>query len=262
MEPFKVFVENCPPLELYLKNIKSGEKPSIVSTIQKWMFDSFINAHENTSELFVLLNQKLDPSVAQMDSQDFLGGNEIWWPTVHPHIMQTVADLQPGFLKELQKTIINDLDKTSNNLNALTQSKTVGDKKVLDKTVANALGNQHPFLYILMRPYMVEMMINSPEEKTWANDIAICALQGQIYIGLSALQVWNTYQPLHKKQLVKLHAIFSSLDLKSREQVVSFASVDGAFYNGGTTELLHICQNAHITNELGIAPVLTSTRRI
>lgn len=262
MEPFKVFVENCPPLEVYLRSVKEGQKPSIVATIQKWVFDSFINAHEDTSNLFVLLNQKLDPAVAKLDPQDFLGKNELWWPTVNPHIMQTLVDIQPNFLKELQKAVIKNLDETTKHLNAITQSNTIANKKILEKIVADVLGNQRPFLYILMRPYVENILLHSRNEKSWANDISICALQGETYISLAGLQVWNKYKPLHNTQLMKLHTMFSSLDVKNRERVMSFATVEVAFSNIEVTELLHICQNAYITNQLGTVHSLTSARKI
>lgn len=260
-KPFQDFVENCAPLHVYLQEVKLEGKPSVLAHIHKWVLDSFIHAEYETHNLFVFLNQKLDPAVAKLNPEDFLWENDIWWPSVNPVSMQKLADIQPLFVDELQKIIIKKLNKTQQDLNAITTpSNDILKNDVIEKVVAQSLGNSRPYLYILMRPHLQNIVFNSNKEKSPACDLAICTLQGEMYVGLVALQTWNQYGLLKNTQLIEIHNIVSNLDAMHQAKIEHFSMED--FSDVEVTGLLRICQKAYIAAQLAPLSSFAKTRKI
>lgn len=249
-EPFQIFVENCAPLHVYVSGIKFGEKPSVVSTVQSWVRDSSMHAEA----VFVLLNEKLDPAVAKMTPQDFLGKNDVWWPSVAPSLMQTVANVQPDFVKDFQKTLVGNLPDVCVLLNSLTAPTSEPDAHI-GSAISSAMIGDHPYLFILMRDHLQDILLNSLPTDSVAHNLAICMMHAQIHITLVALQTWNTHACLDNECLINIHQIVAGLDDVDREKIATYSDIH-------LTDFLNLCQGAHIHNQVGSVSPTVSPRKI
>lgn len=248
-EPFQVFVETCAPLHVYLSSLKWGEKPSVVSTVQRWVRDSAVHA-EN---VFVCLNDKLDPAISKMDPCDFLDKNDVWWPSVSPSLMQTVATIQPDFVKEFQTTVIERLRAARKLLGTLTTG--AKHDTSMGHVVSKVMGGARPYLFVLMRDHLQNILFNTSPEEDVAHQIALCVAQGEIYINLVGLQTWNNYISLVDEQRINIHKVVSSLDISHCEKISTYSEIH-------VSDFLNLCQGAYITNQVGCVSPTVNPRKM
>lgn len=243
---FYVFLENCTPVHTYLKGLKIGEKPSVISSVQQWVRESALH----NVKTFELLNTLVNADVALMSPSSFSDVNDIWWPTLKPNVMQSIAHWQPNFVKQLQNVLIENLPNVAQLITALYPVATVptkDQKDAISKAVSTALGGgRRPYLYALMRDHLQEILFQSSEENDVSQNIALCVIQGEMYTSLIALQTWNNYIPLTHTQLQKVHEVMLTLN-DLREKIATYSTTHA-------TDFLNICQAAHIQNQLGDLP--------
>lgn len=247
---FDVFLQQCAPVQIYLKKVDLGEKPSVVSAVNHWVCTSAIH----TPKIFEFLNAHLTKDVAQMHSESFLNENDVWWPAIEPNIMQSIAQLQPVFVAEFQNTVIEILTATAQLLTTLHPIITTpGQQKSLENAVRTALGGGRPYLYALMREHLQEILFgSSAKEDDIAQKIALSFAQAEMHICLIALQTWKTHRPLTHVQLQKIHKIVSELDADQQQKISTYSDIHAS-------NLLNQCQASHIHNQLG--PASQSTIR-
>ena len=248
-EPFQVFMEHCAPLHTYISAVKLGEKPSVVATVQRWVRDSAVHA-EN---VFVLLNDKLDPAVAKMDPCDFVDKNDVWWPSVSTSLMQTVATVQPDFVKEFQATVIERLRAARKLLGALTTG--AKSDTPMGQAVSTVMGGARPHLFVLMRDHLQNILFNTSPDENVAHQIAVCVAQGEMYINLVGLQTWNNHLSLDDQKLINIHKVVTSLDVSVSEKISTYSEIH-------VSDFLNLCQSAYIKNQVGEISAPTNARKI
>lgn len=248
-EPFQVFVDRCAPLHTYLSAVKLGERPSVVATVQRWVRDSSVHAEH----VFVLLNDRLDPAVAKMDPCDFLDKNDVWWPSISPSLMQTVATVQPDFVKEFQTTLIERLRAARKLLGTLT----TGEKNdtPMGHAVSTVMGGARPYLFVLMRDHLQNILFNTSPDENVAHQIALCVAQGEMYINLVGLQTWNNHVSVDDQKLINIHKVVSSLDVSECDKIATYSEIH-------VSGFLNLCQGAYIKNQVGAIPSPINARKM
>lgn len=251
---FDVFLEHCPPVRTYLEGIKPGHKPSVVAAVNQWVCASAIN----DTKTFGFLNSHLDKDVARMHSDGFLNENDIWWPSIQPNVMQSIAQLQPTFVEEFQNAVIEILTTTAQlltTLHPIIPTPTSAQKKCLENAVHAAMSGQRPYLYVLMGDHLQEILFGSTEDDNMAQKIALSFVQAEMYICLIALQTWNEHHPLTDIKFGKVNEVLLALDDDQRQKISTYSDIHAS-------DLLNKCQAVYIQQQLGNILPKTAIRKI